>query len=456
MAAYTAVISLLQTLEQRNPKLIHAQTSLESLHATAEYFQLVLEKISSSTSRSDPEMIKFLDEKIRVAASDAEDVIELKMSSSFGILQNDDLLPVVEKVDTTTKQVMEIVSNFSTRTHDADDDNDQSFESTNNSIMLSNLEDEIVRGLDDYLEKIVERLRGPQSDLDIVTISGMGGIDALHCISKQTNFVNGKDYDKMDDNELADLVQKNLKGRRYLVVVDDIWSTDISDSTRQIFTDYNNRSLILLTTKDTNVAMFGPKHDFPPELEKVGKKIVEKSQGLPLMISVIAGHPSKMARTLHIWNDVVPEIIASHPDKCLGVLVSGEVWRLSDEDKFGSLKLLFSELYIKRWEATCDSFPNLKCLVLKKCDHLKEITTDFGEICTLESIELHNCGTAAEDSARTIEQEQADMGNNCLKVYIHSNHNSKVVEKMMISIPARFESKISAIEESCDLSRRVD
>ncbi|KAH0675149.1 hypothetical protein KY285_022950 [Solanum tuberosum] len=62
-----------------------------------------------------------------------------------------------------------------------------------------------------------------------------------------------------------------------------------------------------------------------------------------------------------------------------------EVWRLSDDDKFKSLN---------------DSFPNLKRLVLKKCKCLPEIPIDFGEICTLESIELYECSRAAEDFAR--------------------------------------------------------
>ncbi|KAK4720939.1 hypothetical protein R3W88_011172 [Solanum pinnatisectum] len=57
---------------------------------------------------------------------------------------------------------------------------------------------------------------------------------------------------------------------------------------------------------------------------------------------------------------------------------------------------------------------------------MQEIPTDFREICTLESIELHDCSTTAEDSARNIEQEQDEMGNNSLKVYIHKSHKSLI------------------------------
>ncbi|PHT54077.1 hypothetical protein CQW23_08539 [Capsicum baccatum] len=164
--------------------------------------------------------------------------------------------------------------------------------------------------------------------------------EALRCISK------GKDYDKMAESELADLVQKNLKGRRYLVVVDDIWSTDVWDSIRGIFPNYNSGSRILLTTRETEVGIyadtssphilnlengwkllcdkvFGPEHDHPLELEEIGKDIVEKCQGLPLTISVIAGHLSNTAKTLEGWKDVarnLREVVASHPNRCLGVL----------------------------------------------------------------------------------------------------------------------------------------
>ncbi|KAH0658672.1 hypothetical protein KY289_027420 [Solanum tuberosum] len=830
MAAFTAVISLLQTLDQPNiSKLFHDHGTeiLDSLRATAEYFQDVLENTSN----------KSFEEDIRVVVSEVEDVVEMKISKiikgerwTFGILRHHHMLPVVEKMDTTKKQVMEILS------HDAD----QILELTADSLigassisdpMLSDkLKDDIVQGLDGDLEIIDKRLRGPTSYLDIVTISAMGGIgkttlakkaydhlpiryhfdifvwvtisqefryrnvllEALHCISKK----NPKDYDKMNDNELADLVQKSLKGPRYLVIVDDIWSRDVWDSISQIFPNRNNGSRVLLTTRETDVAIyastssphkmnlldldnswkllrdkvFGLEHDHPPELKEIGKKIAEKCQGLPLIISVIAGHLSKtVPKTLESWKYVaktLSEIIASHPNKCLGVLglsyhhlpnrlkpcflfmgdfpedfqvdtrrliqlwiaegfirtssgsrasleevaehyledlisrnlimarkkryngevkvcgihdllrefclieaemtqfmyvvrtpfspaqkpnfrrfsiqkyivcayrflppvarsiycfshlglpyrprikllpilpiyrhdpiihgffscfnhlrvlaivldyfhsfplvitklfhlrylqvrfngsipesisellnlqtlicqyysskttlprkiwmlknlryirlggvaylpspriyknlVTGmpnlekffglcyssctnevfssipnlkiltihapfgmgeeilnrpldmssltkletfkfyclqlklkhcetddDVWRLTDKDIFKSLKLLLlSKLNLKGWEASSDNFPNLKCLVLKKCKDLQEIPTDFVEICTLESIELHDCTTTAEDSVRNIEQEREDMGYNILKVYIHNSHSN--------------------------------
>ncbi|PHU08320.1 hypothetical protein BC332_24809 [Capsicum chinense] len=59
-----------------------------------------------------------------------------------------------------------------------------------------------------------------------------------------------------DEAELADLLQKNLKRKRYLIVMDDIWSYKAWDDMRQCFPIDNNGSRILLTTCHTEVALY--------------------------------------------------------------------------------------------------------------------------------------------------------------------------------------------------------
>ncbi|MCD7473467.1 hypothetical protein HAX54_015343 [Datura stramonium] len=278
---------------------------------------------------------------------------------------------------------------------------------------MPNLEDDILI-LDDDLTKIKQKLTGQEKALEVVSITGMGGIGkttlarqayehpeikghfdihawvitsqefqrrdvlltALRCISEKKKIIFRKSDDKKgndkqdesfdlskeneqgdhqlidsisEESDLADLLQKTLKCGRYLVVVDDIWSEDDWDNLKGIFPDSNNGSRVLLTTRNKEVAMFanptsphemnplneenswsllrdkvfGPEHYPDPELEKVGLQIAKKTQGLPLTISLIAGHLSNIPRTLKSWKDVarsMSKIVSTGQDNCLGVL----------------------------------------------------------------------------------------------------------------------------------------
>uniref|UniRef100_M1BAT7 Disease resistance protein n=1 Tax=Solanum tuberosum TaxID=4113 RepID=M1BAT7_SOLTU len=129
-----------------------------------------------------------------------------------------------------------------------------------------------------------------------------------------------------------------------------------------------------------------------------------------------------------IWEEISSTfIMLPHLEelKLKHCLADDDVWKLSDKDIFKSLKLLLlSDVNLKCWEARSDNFPNLKRLVLKKCKDLKKIPTNFGEIYSLELIELHDCTTTAKASVRKIKQEQDDLDNNILKVYIHNSYTN--------------------------------
>ncbi|PHT52306.1 hypothetical protein CQW23_06768 [Capsicum baccatum] len=162
---------------------------------------------------------------------------------------------------------------------------------------------------------------------------------------------------KMDDTvktkgevELEDMLQKSLKRKRYLIVLDDIWSCEVWDGVRRCFpTEDNAGNRILLTTRNNEVARDAGTENLsmqmnfmdqdeswnlfksaafsnealPSEFETIGKKISEKCHGLPLTIVVVAGL-LKSKRAIEDWESVVKDVtsfITNDPDEqCSHVL----------------------------------------------------------------------------------------------------------------------------------------
>ncbi|KAL8544335.1 hypothetical protein ACS0TY_004756 [Phlomoides rotata] len=101
-----------------------------------------------------------------------------------------------------------------------------------------------------------------------------------------------EDYDF--ESRIAAAAYAAEDGRRYLIVMDDIWSVEAWDIIKSFFPDNNeneDKSWDLLCK-----IVFG-KLDCPIDLENFGNVIARKCRGLPLSIAVIGGLPKKSDMT---------------------------------------------------------------------------------------------------------------------------------------------------------------
>ncbi|CAI9111948.1 OLC1v1012299C1 [Oldenlandia corymbosa var. corymbosa] len=215
----------------------------------------------------------------------------------------------------------------------------------------SNIEGPVV-GRKDELEMIIEKLKRGTAQLDIVSIVGMPGlgkttiakkvyndpsikyyfhIRAWCCLSQiyrlrelyfdilsdVTGVDDHRSYSNNTDDDLAEKLRKCLKGRKYLIVVDDIWNVEPWDRMKYSFPDDNNGSRIVFTTRIHNLVSQAKLncsphplrslsneeswgllqgklfhgHSFPldDELTEIGKNIAKNCNGLPLAVVLIAG-----------------------------------------------------------------------------------------------------------------------------------------------------------------------
>ncbi|KAK4394651.1 putative late blight resistance proteinR1A-10 [Sesamum angolense] len=158
-----------------------------------------------------------------------------------------------------------------------------------------------------------------------------------------------KDMSEDITEVLAEFLYKSLKGRRYLIVMDDMWDTEIWDAVRRLFPDDNSGSCVLLTTRLLNVALYAnssiPLHrmrflnedeswnllrakvfgeeDCPDALEEIGKEIARSCKGLPLEIVVIGGLLSKVSRTKEYWSSIADNLnslVTNDDEQCMEVL----------------------------------------------------------------------------------------------------------------------------------------
>ncbi|XP_016452825.1 putative late blight resistance protein homolog R1A-3 [Nicotiana tabacum] len=213
----------------------------------------------------------------------------------------------------------------------------------NNEVVRNN---EVV-GLDEEANIVIHRLVEGTNELDVIPIVGMFGLGKttlamkvyhdsrilyefffviwiyvgqsynlkdiflkiLRCFMRRL-----EDYHDKDVNELAQIIHDFVaKGGRCLIVLDDVWDSQVVNSLVSVFPKNNKGHRIMMTTRDLSVAkccsqnphdmkflsdyesfellngiIFGEER-CPVELEGFVKSIARKCSGVPLAILTIAG-----------------------------------------------------------------------------------------------------------------------------------------------------------------------
>ncbi|KAF5455632.1 hypothetical protein F2P56_025186 [Juglans regia] len=142
-----------------------------------------------------------------------------------------------------------------------------------------------------------------------------------------------RSLEDMSRDELKKRLLEYLRGKRYLIVMDDVWITEIWDEIRSAFPDDFNGSRILITSRIQEVAphtSLNPPYSLPfikedeswnlfremvlpggyPKkfLADLGRQIAQRCLGIPLSIVLLFGVLANKGKTHRIWSKVIADV----------------------------------------------------------------------------------------------------------------------------------------------------
>ncbi|KAM0868359.1 hypothetical protein ACQ4PT_041354 [Festuca glaucescens] len=185
-----------------------------------------------------------------------------------------------------------------------------------------------------------------------------------------------------DVHDLIDGIKKHLKGKRYFIIMDDLWTASIWDIISRAFPDADYGSRIITTTQIDDVALaccryypdyiemsplnydqskelfftvvFGSEDHCPPDFKEVSYKIINKCACLPLAIVCIANLlASESFLMVEKWEHIQDSL------PCMRTIPTSEgVKGLSSDTAIGSGGMMLARgPKIEHWKHTQDSLP---------------------------------------------------------------------------------------------------
>ncbi|KAL6533881.1 hypothetical protein OROHE_013714 [Orobanche hederae] len=388
MAAYAALLSvkhiMIQIQQHPRPPISLHQKQAHSLTENLNFLQDFLERYSKEEEEDGDE----LESRIADAAYAAEGVIESHVVDQIHgeyLMSSTDLYQSLERViqdmDSIKKELVEKMGG----TRDL-------HQPTNSWVSIDRVRPVssrmqkntmVVVDCGEILNGVLDKLTRHELNLEIIPMVGTGGIgktmiarnvyakplvvehfyihawvtmskecsrrEFLQVLCREIQGSINNDLSEMSEDELGHRVYQHLWGRRYLIVIDDIWSIEIWDKVKTFFPNNNMGSRIMITTRSMNLAsklsvslifelsllneveswellgniVFG-KEDCPSELKSIGKKIARNCRGLPLSIVVIGGLLKKSSMTPEYWEYTLENlnsvIDVENTEYCLQIL----------------------------------------------------------------------------------------------------------------------------------------
>ncbi|KAK4437299.1 putative late blight resistance proteinR1C-3 [Sesamum alatum] len=405
VAAYASLLSLMHVLDnvehpaRRCQVYLHTKRTRilqEKLEFLLGYLELHSQRISQEMEDVARQIVVFVDEAEHII--DFHVVNQLRegsqdkrryMAARSSFCQDVDSL--IEEIDSITKKLMMVKEEW------VDVQEQQALPVAVGSTTLPSGDKNTMVEVDERLLRVVDELTRDEPNLQILPIVGMGGIGKTtlaqnafdhpyivnrfdmriwFTISQQysvrkillkyllndeknkngttnnkKNEEKGENLDELGVAELGERLYKFLFGKRYLIIMDDVWSIKAWEDLKLSFPNNENGSRILVTTRLLDVArplgfhnhyftinfldedkswnllcekVFAQKSCPCPELEEIGRNIAKGCRGLPLAIVVVGGLLAKSSKTQEYWKFVAENVstfVNSGDDEyCLKIL----------------------------------------------------------------------------------------------------------------------------------------